>query len=137
MTINFVLLRSPLLSPHDPETIVMSQELSAGPPLAEILWNFSRYKDRARITLEQNPHFYLRCPANEGAYTPTFLRHPLQESSGALEHNDTVYILFDRPSRIFLDTEQKSRIFGNVWLLNGSLIFRGFVSRFPNSLISL
>ncbi|KAH8978305.1 hypothetical protein EDB92DRAFT_1956704 [Lactarius akahatsu] len=89
MTINFVLLRSPLLSPHDPETIVMSQELSAGPPLAEILWNFSRYKDRARITLEQNPHFYLRCPANEGAYTPTFRRHPLQESSGALEHNDT------------------------------------------------
>ncbi|KAH9062548.1 hypothetical protein EDB83DRAFT_2552038 [Lactarius deliciosus] len=129
MTINFVLLRSPLLSPHDPETIVLSldhtsEELSAGPPLAEILWNFSRYKDRGRITLEQNPHFYLRCPANEGAYTPTFRRHPLQESSGALEHNDTVYILFDRPSRVFLDTEHKSRIFGNVWLLNGSLIFR-------------
>ncbi|KAH9033787.1 hypothetical protein EDB85DRAFT_1890065 [Lactarius pseudohatsudake] len=120
MIINFVLLRSPLLSPHNPETIVMSwlvfdinldhtsEELSAGPPLAEILWNFSRYKDRARITLEQNPHFYLRCPANEGAYTPTFRRHPLQESSGALEHNDTVYILFDRQSRVFLDTEHKS-----------------------------
>jgi hypothetical protein len=45
-----------------------------------------------------------------------FLRHPLQ---------DTVYVLFDRPSRVFLHAEHKSRIFGNIWMLNGSLIFRG------------
>ncbi|KAH9054860.1 hypothetical protein EDB87DRAFT_1412376 [Lactarius vividus] len=124
MTINFVLLRSPLLAFHDPETIIVSQELFSGSSLPEILWNFSRYKDCARITLEQNPHFYLRCPANESAYTPTFQRYPLQDPRGALEHNDTVYVLFDRPSRVFLDTEHKPRIFGNVWLLNGSLIFR-------------
>ncbi|KAH9046545.1 hypothetical protein EDB84DRAFT_656871 [Lactarius hengduanensis] len=123
-TINFVLLRSPLLSPHDPETIVVSQELSAGASFAEILWNFSRYKGRARVTLEQSPHFYLRCPADESAYTPTFRRRPLQDPSGALEHNDTVYVLFDRPGRVFLDIEHKPRIFGNVWFLNGCLIFR-------------
>ncbi|KAI9440444.1 hypothetical protein H4582DRAFT_2097302, partial [Lactarius indigo] len=123
-TINFVLLRSPLLSPHDPETIVVSQELSADASFAEILWNLSRYKGRARITLEQNPHFYLRCPVDESAYTPTFRRRPLQDPSGALEHNDTVYVLFDRPGRVFLDNEHKPRIFGNVWSLNGFLIFR-------------
>lgn len=94
-------------------------------PLAEILWNFSRYKVPARITLEQNPHFYSRCPADESVYTPMFRRHPLQETTGALEHNDTVYVLFDRPSRVCLHTKQQSRIFGNIWLLNGSLIFRG------------
>lgn len=73
----------------------------------------------------KTPHFYLRFPADESAYTPIFRRYPLQDPRGAIENNDTVYILFDRPCRVFLDTEHKSRIFGNVWLLNGSLIFRG------------
>ena len=102
-----------------------SEELSTGSSLPEILWNFSRYKDRARITLEQNPHFYLRCPADESTYTATLRRHPLQDTSGALEHNDTLYVLFDRPGRVFLETERNPRIFGNIWLLNGFLIFRG------------
>ncbi|KAI9432323.1 hypothetical protein H4582DRAFT_1104928 [Lactarius indigo] len=124
MTIEFVLLRTPLLSPHDPETIVVSQELSADPSFPEILWNFSRYKGPARITLEQNPHFYLRCPADESTYSPKFRCRPLQDPGGAFEHNDTVYVLFDRPGRVFLTTEHKLRIFGNVWSLNGSLIFR-------------
>ena len=51
--------------------------------------------------------------------------YPLQDTRGALEHNDTVYVLFDRPGRVFLEIEHKRRIFGNVWSLNGSLIFRG------------
>ena len=72
----------------------VSEELSASPSLPEILWNFSRYKDRARITLEHNPHFYLRCPTDETAYTPTFQRRPLQDPDGALKRNDTVYVLF-------------------------------------------
>ena len=54
-----------------------------------------------------------------------FRRHPLQDPRGSLEHNDTVYVLFDSPCHVFLDTEHKSRIFGNVWSLNGTLIFRG------------
>ncbi|KAH9172508.1 hypothetical protein EDB89DRAFT_2069590 [Lactarius sanguifluus] len=124
MTINIVLLRSPLLSPHDPENVIVSQELSADPSFPEILWNFSRYKDCGRITLEQNPHFYLRCPAEESAYSSKFQRHPLRDPSGALEHNGTVYVLFDRPGRVFLTTEHKPKVFGNVWLLNGFLIFR-------------
>jgi hypothetical protein len=45
--------------------------------------------------------------------------------SGAFEHNATVYVLFDGPGRVFLGTERNLRIFGNVWSLNGSLIFRG------------
>ncbi|KAI9457225.1 hypothetical protein BJY52DRAFT_1187433 [Lactarius psammicola] len=124
MTINFVVLQSPLLGPSSPGTVIVSQELSTNPSLPEILWNFSRYNDPARITLEKNPHFYLRCPADESAYKPTFQRHPLQDPSGALEHTDTVYVLFDRPGRVFLDTENTPRIFGNVWSLNGFLIFR-------------
>ena len=45
--------------------------------------------------------------------------------SGALKHNDTVHVLFDRPGRVFLEIKHNLRIFGNVWLLNGVLIFRG------------
>ena len=101
------------------------EELSDSVPLPEILWNFSRYTGPARITLEQNPHFYSRCPADESTYTPMFRCHPIQDTSGSLKHNDTVYVLLDRPSRVFLHTKQKSRIFGNIWLLNGCLIFRG------------
>jgi hypothetical protein len=116
----------------DKSLIHASEELSTSPSFPEILWNFSRYKGRARITLEQNPHFYLRCPIDENAYAPTFQRHPLQDPRGALEHNDTVYILFDRPGRVFLDTEPKPSIFGNVWSLNGFPIFRGLdhISRY-------
>ncbi|KAH9172510.1 hypothetical protein EDB89DRAFT_885835 [Lactarius sanguifluus] len=142
MIVDFVLLQSPLLSPRDPETVIVTREhrfiaglafdnkldhsevLSADPSFSEILWNFSRYKGRARITLEQNPHFYLRCPADESVYTPGFRRRPLQDPSGALEHNGTIYVLFDRPGRVFLTADHKPRIFGNVWSLNGSLIFR-------------
>jgi hypothetical protein len=102
-----------------------SEELSANPSFPEILWNFGRYKGRAHVTLEQNPHFYLRCPADESSYTPKFRRCPLQDPNGALEHNGTAYVLFDRPGRVFLTIEHTHRIFCNVWSLNGSLIFRG------------
>ena len=104
-----------------------SEVLSANPSFPEVLWNFSRYAGRARITLEQNPHFYLRCAADESTYTPMFQRRPLQDLSGALENDDTVYVLFDGPRRVFLDTELESKIFGNVWSLNGILVFRGLV----------
>jgi hypothetical protein len=109
----------------DNRLIRASEELSVDPSLPEILWNFSRYKDRGRITLEQNPYFYLGFPADESAYTPKLQLHPLQDMSGALEHNGTVYVLFDRPGRVFLEIEHKLRIFGNVWSLNGVFIFRG------------
>ena len=156
MTINFMLLLSPVLALHNPETVVVTrerlgtdlyglvfhinvtpEELSARPSLPEILWNFSRYKDRAHLTLEHNPHFYLRCPTDEAAYTPTFQRCPLQDPDGSFEHNDTVYVLFDRPGRVFLETGHKSKIFGNIWLLNGSLIFRGFHFRYAISSLAL
>jgi hypothetical protein len=58
--------------------IHVPEMLSVRPTLPEILWNFSRCNDRARITLEQNPHFYLNLPTNESAYTPMFKLHPLR-----------------------------------------------------------
>ncbi|KAI9456029.1 hypothetical protein BJY52DRAFT_1384085 [Lactarius psammicola] len=124
MMITFVLLRSPLVDLHDPETVIVRQMLSAKPSHSEILWNFSRYKDRARITLEQNPHFYSSLPADESAYTPMFKCRPLGDLNMALKPHDTVYVLVDRPGRVFLETKREKRSFGNVWMLNGTLIFK-------------
>ena len=156
MMIKFVLLRFPLAALHDPETVIVHRMhrfmnvgvldnlihapeiLSAKPSLSEVLWNFSRYKDRARITLEQNPHFYSSLPADENAYTPTFKHHPLGDSSMALKPHDTIYVLIDRPGRVFIESEGERRGFGNVWTLNGTLIFKGLrhFSVSPTALIS-
>jgi hypothetical protein len=110
--------------------IYAPEMLGVKPSLSEILWNFSRYKDRARITLEQNPHFYSSLPADESAYTPMFKRHPLGDLS-ILKPHDIVYVLVDRPGRVFLETEREERSFGNVWMLNGTLIFKGCTA-FPS-----
>jgi hypothetical protein len=154
MMIKFVLLRSPLVALHDPETVIVHREhrsmsivildnlihtperLSAKPSLSEILWNFSRYKDGARITLQQNPHFYSSLPADESEYTPMFKCYPLGDLGTALKPHDTVYVLVDRPSRVFIETEGERRGFGNVWMLNGALIFKG-LRHFSASSISL
>jgi hypothetical protein len=113
-----------------------SEEFSASPSLPEILWNFSRYDDRTRITLEQNPHFYLDCHTDESAYAPTFECHPLQGPSIEVEHNGTVYVLFNGPSRVFLDIGSNFRTFCNVWSLNGVQILRGSRHIFPSRFFS-
>ena len=100
--------------------------LRARPSFSEIIWNFSRYQERARLTLEQNPHFYSRLPEDESAYTPVFKCQPLRDFSTSLKPNDTVYVLVDRPSHVFLETVTEKRSFGNIWMLNGSTIFKGW-----------
>ena len=148
MTINFMLLRSPLLVSGDPDTIIMShkpnlcslnfnnylihalEEFSASLTLLEILWNFSHYNDHAHITLKQNPHFYLDIPSDESTYMPLFWHHPVNSPSVGLGHNSTVYVLFDGMSHLFLDIGLNLRIFCNVWSLNSVLIFRGLQLHF-------
>lgn len=112
----------------DLDNLIHSEMLSAKPSLSEILWNFSRYKDHARITLEQNPHFYSCLPADKSEFTPMFRCQPRDLS--VLKPNDAVYVLVDRPGCVFLETEQEKRRFGNVWMLNGTQIFKGFSPRF-------
>ncbi|KAH9059702.1 hypothetical protein EDB87DRAFT_756831 [Lactarius vividus] len=84
ITIDFVVVRSPRLSPHNPETVIVGQGLIADPPFPEILWNLGQCKDHPRIILGQNPRFNPRCHVDESAYTPKFRRGLLQDLSGAL-----------------------------------------------------
>ena len=153
MTIKFVLLRSPLTAIHDPETVIVHRKrrfmsivilhilipsierLSARPSFSEILWNFSPSNGRARITLEQNPHFYSSLPTDEKAFTPVFTLHPLGDLS-VLKPHDTVYVLVDRPGCVFVESKGGKRRFGNVWALNGTLIFKGLCPLVSHPLLS-
>ncbi|KAH9037017.1 hypothetical protein EDB84DRAFT_1577669 [Lactarius hengduanensis] len=123
-TINFVLLRSPLASARDPDTVIVRQVLGASPRLSDILWNFSRFRDRARITLEQNPHFYSSLPTDESAYMPWCNFSPIKDFGKQWLQLQTIYVLVDRPGSVYFQTKQISRSFGNVWMINDFLIFK-------------
>jgi hypothetical protein len=105
--------------------IRVTEVLSANPSVSEILWNFSRFEGRARITLEQNPHFYSSLPIDENAHTPWFNFSPIEDFGNQWRHLLTIYVLVDRPGRVFLETKDLNRSFGNVWMMNDSLIFKG------------
>ena len=36
-----------------------------------------------------------------------------------------IYVLADKLGRVYLETEQNTRSFGNFWVLNGAIIFNG------------
>lgn len=99
--------------------------LSTPPKSSEIIWNFSRYTDNRRITLRENPQFYLDLPISGGAYGADFSQNSMKDI--VLNGQNTVYVLVENPGlgRIYLEVEAKNRIFGNVWTLNGVLIFKG------------
>lgn len=138
----FVVLQSPLADLHDPGNVIVrrrhrlidficdylihaSDVLSARPLIPEFLWNFSRHTGRARITLEQNPHFYFSLPSNESEFKPGFFRSPIEDIWIDRQLPDIIYVLVDRPGRVFLETKPANRSFGNVWRLNGIMIFKG------------
>ena len=89
---------------------------------SEIIWNFSRYTDDRQIPLRQNPHFYLDFPTSFGA---EFVKDSTKEF--LFKRNDNVYVLVDKPDlgRVYLEAEERRRIFGNVWRPNNVLIFKG------------
>jgi hypothetical protein len=91
--------------------------------LRQVLWNFNRFEDSRRITLQDNPHFYVNLPTAVDAYTGDFEARPVENLQ--LKPNATFYVLLDKPSRIFLEAGQDSRIFSNVFMLQDVMIFKG------------
>ncbi len=90
------------------------------------MWNFSRYPDASgqRITVKQNPHFYLRLPRNAPSFGRNYHKNPLKDFAHGLEQNDTIYVLVDKDSRLFLHSA-KPRIFGNLWKPHQIVILKG------------
>ena len=89
--------------------------------MVEILWNFSRSKDNKRITLKQNPHFYKSLPSIKEGYGYDFRMDPMDNFVDAPK----VYVLTDRPGRVYIESGQDTRVFGNVWQPKDAIIFKG------------
>ncbi|KAH9978325.1 hypothetical protein BJV74DRAFT_141402 [Russula compacta] len=116
--VEFHLFRS---LPDDKPTVVR-QMLCKDSNQAEILWNFGRCKGEKRLTLKQNPHFYKYLPRSKEAYGCDFRCDPIY----TFEHS-TIMVLTDNlgpAGRVFLDGDQKTRAFGNVWVPNRAIIFK-------------
>ena len=101
----------------------MSELLSYPASFQEVLWNFAHLEKSKRITLSENPHFYLKLPTLIDEYGGGFKAFPAENLP--LKRNATIYVLIDQPKLLFLETEHVSRVFGNVFRLKGVMIFKG------------
>jgi len=85
------------------------------------------FKDpKKRLTLSQNPHFYAWLPSSPEEYDGEFRTYPIESF---LHTNATrVHVLTDNPGsagRVFLETAQDTRAFGNGWIPSKAIIFKG------------
>ena len=87
----------------------------------EILWNFSRLKGNQRVTLKQNPHFYTGLPKSACGYSDEFINDPIDKFWDATE----ISVLTHERSRVFLETGDRKRAFGNFWVPDEAIIFKG------------
>ena len=91
--------------------------------MSEVLWNFSRYNPgKGRLILSQNPHFYKRLPTSPEAYGGEFRMYPVQN----IQH-ERISVLTDSSYRraVFLETAGRTRVFSDIWAVNGHIIFQG------------
>jgi hypothetical protein len=97
--------------------------------MKEIMWNFSLFKGERRLTLEDNPYFYEKLPTSAEKYDGQFRADPIQTF-----HHDKISVLIDNPGltgRVILETAKNTWFFGNVWVPNEAIIFKGsYISLF-------
>jgi hypothetical protein len=96
--------------------------LSSSPSLQEILWNFSRFKDKKQcLTLGQNPHFYAELPTSPEEYGDILRIDPTED----FRHANKLYVLIDKPELVYIMTDQVLQSFGNFWCPKSDFIFKG------------
>ena len=95
--------------------------LSQSPSLEEILWNFSRFRGRRRLTLRDNPHFYAELPTSLDAFGDSIKIDPTDD----FRHAAKFYVLVDKLKLVHIMTDQGSQSFGNFWCPNNAVIFKG------------
>jgi hypothetical protein len=92
--------------------------------LGEILWNFGRFEDeKKRLRLKQHPQFYDTLPTSPKEYGDEFRREPTETFLV-----EKICVLMDNRSpagRVFLETARNKRAFGNAWIPNNAIIFKG------------
>ena len=93
--------------------------------LSEVLWIFCRFEDEnKRLALEKNPYFYEELPTLPEAYGGVFRMNPIE----TFQHEKRISVLVDSPDqagRVFLETAWITQAFGNAWVANDTIIFKG------------
>jgi hypothetical protein len=96
--------------------------LSSNPSLQDILWNFSRFKDKKqRLTLRENPHFYAELPTSPEAYGASLKIDPTED----FRHANKFYVLADKSELVYIMTDQVLQSFCNFWCTKDTIIFKG------------
>jgi hypothetical protein len=96
--------------------------LSDSPSLQEILWNFSRFKDRKkRLTLRENPHFYTELPTSPEAFGESVKIDPIKDFG----HANKFYVLIDNPELVYIMADRVLESSGNFWCPKNAIIFKG------------
>ena len=108
-------------------------ELGPEVNVSELLWTFSRLPEDQRVTLKQNPHFYLSRDLSERplAYDDNFVLKPLKDLKP--EKDLVVLILSDRTGQIYFDYEKFSKTYGNIWKPHNTIILKGIMIYFVQS----
>lgn len=93
--------------------------------IAELLWTFSRLPEDQRISLKQNPQFYLSRDLSDqvSAYDDQFKLEPLKDLRP--EKDSVVLVLLDRAGQIFVDYQKFSKTYGNIWRPYNTIILKG------------
>lgn len=102
-------------------------ELGPEVNVSELLWTFSRLPEDQRVTLKQNPHFYLSKDLSDRplSYDDDFVLKPLKDLKP--EKDLVVLILSDRTGQIYFDYEKFSKTYGNIWKPHNTIILKGIV----------
>ncbi|KAF8266121.1 hypothetical protein EI94DRAFT_230116 [Lactarius quietus] len=104
---------------------IVTCELGPEVNVSELLWTFSRLPEDQRVTLKQNPHFYLSKDLSDRplAYDEDFVLQPLKDLKP--EKDLVVLILSDRTGQIYFDYEKFSKTYGNIWKPHNTIILKG------------
>jgi hypothetical protein len=96
--------------------------LSNSPSIQEILWRFSSFKDKKkRLTLRQNPHFYVKLPTSPEEYGDSVKIDPTED----FQHADRFYVLTDKLEHVYIMTDRISKSFSNFWCPQNAIVFKG------------
>ncbi|KAH9174001.1 hypothetical protein EDB89DRAFT_1956215 [Lactarius sanguifluus] len=103
---------------------IVTCELGPEVNVSELLWTFSRLPEDQRVTLKQNPHFYLSRDLSDRPdnYDDEFVLKPLKDLKP--EKDLVVLILSDRNGQIYFDYEKFSKTYGNIWKPHDAIILK-------------
>ncbi|KAI9432695.1 hypothetical protein H4582DRAFT_1992239 [Lactarius indigo] len=104
---------------------IVTCELGPEVNVSELLWVFARLPGDQRVTLKQNPYFYLSRDLSDrpNNFDDTFVLKPLKDLKP--EKDLVVLILSDRNGQIYFDHGKFSRTYGNIWKPHNTIILKG------------